>query len=125
MVRKSFGHRASEIEADRVMVTFSPEVTASLRKLEDVARKDPKFDSDVLGLLQNLNSGQPVDVKSVITRLAMVVEEACDSAHRTHDVAARGALTGIIGSLLGPRLDSKTITVTVEPKVRSHSPAGE
>jgi hypothetical protein len=125
MVRKSFGHRASEIEADRVMVTFGPEVTASLLKLEDVARKDPKFDSDVLGLLQNLNSGQPVDVKSVITRLAMVVEEACDSANRTHDVAVRGALTGVIGSLLGPKLDSKTITVTVEPKVRSHSPAGE
>jgi len=104
---------------------LQPEVTASLRDLEDVARKDPEFDSDVLALLQGLHSRQPVDVKSVMTRLAEVVEEACDSANRTHNTAIRGAVREVIGNLLGQRMDSKPITVTVEPKMRSHSPANE
>ncbi len=125
MVGKSFGQKASQVEADRVKVTFGPEVTASLGELEKNASKDPKFDSDVLALLQGLHSHQPVEVRYAMSRIAMVIEEATESYSRTHDLTMQIAVSGFIHSLLGPELDSKTISITVDPKTRSHSPVND
>src|ERR1035438_8631522 len=102
----------SQLDADTVMVQFSPEVISSLRRLEAMVHDSKHFSPDILANLQEgYTDGKPMLLHHALTLVASVTREAMEHVNATGDQRAKQAVHNISCLLLGLD-DQPPFTVT-------------
>jgi hypothetical protein len=110
LVRKA-SRQEAKLDADRVKVTFSPEVLGALARLESAVRSSEHFSSDIFPNLQEYAAGKPVSVQSALSGIAFFTTEAMKHVNATGDERTKKALDELIGTLLGLN-DAPPFTLT-------------
>lgn len=108
--------QGEQIDADRVMVQFSPEVLRGFARLEAAVHKSEHFSPDILVNLQEYTAGKPLSVQSALTGIAFFTKEAMEHVNATGDKRAKEALDDLIGNLLG--LNKKPPFTLTEARVK-------
>jgi hypothetical protein len=115
MVEKQRAHsdklKAREIDADGVMVRFSPSVLRSFARLEAMVHNSEHYDSDMLLNLQDLTSGKPISLDFALLEMVRLAEQAQNHIHATNDTRAESALDDLCNALAGDAPDKKPVTV--------------
>jgi hypothetical protein len=93
--------RSTEMDAETVMIQFSPDVVRGFARLEAAVHDSPHFSPDILENLQEYAAGKPLSVHSALTAIAFVTREAMHHVNATGDDSAKRALDSFVGDLLG------------------------
>ena len=93
--------KAAELEADSVLVTYSPAVLRGFARIEAAVHNSQHFDSDILQNLQGYTGGESRTVQDALTGVALITEQTMRHINATGDKAAEEALDDLTCTLLG------------------------
>jgi hypothetical protein len=107
--------KTSEINADSVLVQFSPEVVRGFARLEAALHDSQHFSQDILLNLQDYAAGKPLSVERALTGIALVTRETMEHVRATGDERTKDVLNNFISDLLGVHDNSKPVALLHVP----------